>query len=125
VRAEKGVVMNRIAMSIVLVLVAGAAFALQANEEPIVAKGEVVAVSSEDRTVTLEEIGEPASQSPGAMQSGVKREFEITESTKLTASGEPIELAAIGVGAMAEIYYVMDSGKNIALEVDVRQPATE
>lgn len=118
--------MNRTVLTVMLVLLGAAAFAAQMAEQEIVTQGEIVAVSAEEKTLTIEETAEPGAElAPDARQSGVQREFLVNESTKLTIDGEPIELGDVGAGSMAVVHYVMDAGKNVALEIEVRSPATE
>lgn len=89
-------------------------------------RGEIVAVSVEEGILTVEETPEPdAEPSPDAMQSGVRRDFVVDESTKLTSGDETIALTEIQVGSMATVHYVLDSGKNVALAVELRAAATE
>lgn len=122
-RAEKGVVMNRTLTGIALAFLVGLAFAFPETGPEIVAKGKVLAVSAEARTLTLEEVADDSS--PDATQSGVRREFVVNDATKLTAEGAEVELGDIAVGALATVRYVMDQGKNVALVIEVRSPATD
>lgn len=113
-----------VTMFTVLVL-ASSAFALQMPGE-IESRGEVIEVSLDASTLKLEETPDPAERhAPGTVHAGVVREFVVDASTKLSASGEAIELADVHPGAQATIVYVMDSGKNIAKSIELRTPTTE
>jgi len=113
-------------MMLAVAFVTGAAFVSGSEGPEIVTQGEIVALSVEDGTVSVEETPDPEAElAPGAMQSGVKREFVINEGTQLTRNDEPIELSDISVGANVVVRYVMDAGRNVAIELDVRSPATE
>jgi hypothetical protein len=118
--------MNRIIVSIALASLAVAALAARKAKSEFVARGEVLAVSPGDRTLTLEDVADiDAKASDNGMQSGVSRVFAIDDETKLIRDGEPIELADIAVGSFATVRYVMDSGRNIALSVEAGSPTSD
>ena len=113
-------------MIIVLASLVLAALTLAASGPEIVTRGEVVAISADDNTITIEESADPAANlSPGAMQSGVQRDFLVNDATKLTENEETIELSDIKIGADVIVRYVMHDGMNVALEIDLRSHATD
>lgn len=121
--------MNSAIAMVMMISMAGSAFALQLQpeSEENEVRGEILEVSTDASTITLEESLEPPAEiAPDATQEGVVRTFIINESTKLTTSdGESIELAEISPGQQATIRYVMDYGNSVAKSVEVRTAATE
>ncbi len=100
---------------------------VQADQKEYVSSGEVMAVSVENHTLKLREIGEPPKDAlPGAMQSGVVREFTITPDTKfMLPEGQSGSLANIRVGDQVTIRYTLGTGKNVATQITQGRPATE
>jgi hypothetical protein len=113
---------------IALAGIVGVAFALQETERlEVVAQGEVVAISTDDNKLTLAEAPDPAVEAlaPGAMQTGVRRDFVVNDATELTVSGAAMSLDDITTGAWATVTYVMDFGRNVALAIEVSSPSTD
>lgn len=116
-------------MVVAIACLAGSALALQtaqkAGKNEIVLEGKVMAVSTEEATVTVKEIGEPPRDpSSSAMQTGVEREFVVTEATKLTAKGGAIQLGDIHAGDLVTVHFVLEDGKNLAKSITVRTKST-
>jgi hypothetical protein len=108
-------------VGLALILLASAAF-VQADTREYVSVGEVTAVSVDKGTITLREIAEPGIDvKPGAMQSGVVREFVVSPETKFAMSSQPEaesgSLANLKVGDRITIHYTLGSGKNVATRI--------
>ena len=113
--------MRRTLVGLALILLASAAF-VQADTREYVSVGEVTAVSVDKGTITLREIAEPGIDvKPGAMQSGVVREFVVNPETQFAMSSQPAaesgSLANIKVGDRITIHYTLGSGKNVATRI--------
>jgi hypothetical protein len=113
--------MRRTLVGLALILLASAAF-VQADTREYVSVGEVTAVSVDKGTITLREMAEPGIDvKPGAMQSGVVREFVVNPETKFAMSSQPEaesgSLANLKVGDRITIHYTLGSGKNVATRI--------
>jgi hypothetical protein len=115
--------MIRTIAALTLASLAGAAYAYRNTEPEFTARGEVLSVSLEERTLTLEDVGDLDGESP--MHSGVRRAFLVDGSTVLTAGGNRIELGDVQVGSYANVRYVMDDGTNVARSIEIESPASE
>lgn len=115
--------MLRTIAALALASLAAVAFAYRSNEPEFTARGEVLSVSPEDRTLTLEDVGDLDSES--VVSAGVRRAFLVDESTVLTSGGNRIELGDVQVGSYATVRYVMDEGKNVARSIDIESRASE
>jgi hypothetical protein len=108
-------------VGLALTLLVSAAF-VQADSREYVSVGEVTAVSVDKGTITLREMAEPGIDvKPGAMQSGVVREFVVSADTKFMsqpeAEAQAGSLANIRVGDRITIHYTLGTGKNVATRI--------
>jgi hypothetical protein len=110
--------MKRVLVGLLVALLLSATL-VPAQTREYVSVGEVTAVSAENGSITLKEIGEPnIDVRPGAMQSGVVREFVVGADTKfMMAQGESGSLANIKVGDRLTIHYTLGTGKNVATRI--------
>ncbi len=116
-----------LALAVGMMLLASVAFVAAEDHKEVVSNGEVTAVSVPNRTITVSEIADPKSDAkPGAMQSGVVREFTITDDTKFMSSqNQAGTLANIRVGDRVTIHYTLGTGKNVAIRITQGIPSTE